>query len=129
MRLSRACAIIEHVAGRDTNKMTKEIGARVRVRRSEWGYTQQELADMTGIERSKITKIETGARGVETDEALAIARALDTSVEELFAEPTPVRYRLDGTTADGGEADDWFDRRIEYSLLVRSLGNLRAGQS
>lgn len=106
--------------------MSREIGQRIRRRRAEWGLTQAELAQATGIDRTKITKIETGERAVRADEAIAIARMLDTSAEELFEAPQPVKYRLEEETADTRRADAWFDERIEYSLLVRDLAQARA---
>lgn len=106
--------------------MTREIGARIRRRRTEWGLTQTELAKATGLDRIKITKIENGERNVSATEAMAIARMLDTSADELFDAPQPVKYRLEEETADTRRADAWFDERIEYSLLVRDLAQARA---
>lgn len=110
-------------------KATREVGTRIRRRRTEWGFTQADLASATGIDRAKIAKIETGDRDVKVAEGLAIARMLDISVEDLFRTSAPVRYRLDAVTADTRRADEWFDTRIEYSLLVRNLGAARAPQS
>lgn len=109
--------------------MSREIGTRVRRRRTEWGYTQAEMALASGIDRTKIAKIETGERDVRIEEAMAIARMLDISAEELFRVPNPVRYRLEAETADTRRVDAWFDERIEYSLLVRDLAEARAQQS
>lgn len=110
-------------------KTTREIGARIRRRRTEWGFTQSELAGATGIDRVKIAKIESGDRDVKVDEGMAIARMLDLTVEDLFRTSAGVRYRLDGENATTRRSDEWFDKRIEYSLLVRDLGAARAAQS
>lgn len=106
--------------------MSREIGRRVSRRRVEWGLSQANLAHATGIDRVKIAKIEIGDREVKTDEAIAIASALDTTVEGLFRVPAQVQYRLDGENADTRQADAWFEERIEYSLLVRHLAAARA---
>jgi len=106
--------------------MNTQIGRRLRRRRTEWGYTQSDLADATGIDRTKINKIEAGERDVKADEAVSLARALDITVEELVRVGSPVQYRLDGATADTRRADAWFDDRIEYSQLVRDLLQSRA---
>lgn len=106
--------------------MSREIGARIRRRRTEWGLTQAELGKAAGLERIMITRIENGERDVRASEAMAIARMLDASVDELFDAPQPVKYRLEEETADTRRADEWFDERIEYSLLVRDLAQARA---
>ena len=107
-------------------KATREVGTRIRRRRTEWGFTQAELGAAVGIDRPKIAKIETGDRDVKIEEGIALARVLDITVEDLFRTSAPVQYRLDGITDDTRRADEWFDARIEYSLLVRNLGAARA---
>lgn len=57
---------------------------RVRERRTAQGLTQAELARRAGVSRTAVTAIE-GARLVPSvSAALALAEALDTTVEELF---------------------------------------------
>ena len=49
------------------------------------GLTQGELAAMLGASRETISSVERGASIPSVTLALGIARALDTTVEELFA--------------------------------------------
>jgi putative transcriptional regulator len=49
------------------------------------GMTQGELAAIVGASRKTISSIERGASIPSVTLALALARALDTTVEELFA--------------------------------------------
>lgn len=48
------------------------------------GVTQQELADLAGLARQSIISIEKGRFLPTIENALRIARALNTPVEELF---------------------------------------------
>ena len=49
------------------------------------GMSQDELAEIVGSSRETISSLERGTSIPSVTLALAIARALDTSVEELFA--------------------------------------------
>jgi putative transcriptional regulator len=48
------------------------------------GLTQQQLADRVGVTRQTIHSIEHGKYRPTVELALLLARALDTTVEELF---------------------------------------------
>ena len=53
------------------------------------GYTQQKVSELTKIERTRYTKIENGnIQRISLADASAIARALNTTIEELFSEET-----------------------------------------
>jgi DNA-binding XRE family transcriptional regulator len=54
-------------------------------RRLLLGYSQEELAEVLHTTRQTISAIETGRSKPNVLPALALARALDTTVEELFA--------------------------------------------
>jgi len=56
----------------------------VRVYRSRFGWSQDELARRTGLSRAGISAIETGRLVPSTAAALALAAALECSVESLF---------------------------------------------
>lgn len=59
----------------------------VRHKRLAFGWSQQELADRTGLSRAGVGAIEAGRLAPSVHAALALARALETSVEELFSSP------------------------------------------
>ncbi|MCX7620970.1 MAG: helix-turn-helix domain-containing protein [Acidimicrobiales bacterium] len=67
---------------------------RIRALREELGWSQAELADRAGVSRQLVGAVERGLHRPNVDAALALARALGCSVEELFApspdEPVPV---------------------------------------
>lgn len=59
------------------------FGTRIAARRKEFHLTQQQLGDLVGLSKQAINDIEHGRRSTIVAKALAIADALDTSVEYL----------------------------------------------
>lgn len=59
---------------------------RIRAWRSARGWSQQELADRAGVTRQQLGAMEARRHVPSVSAALGVARALGTSVEELFAE-------------------------------------------
>ncbi|HEY5319202.1 MAG TPA: helix-turn-helix transcriptional regulator, partial [Solirubrobacteraceae bacterium] len=74
----------------------------LRSHRLQCGLTQAELALRAGVSRQLIAAVEAGHNAPAVDAALGLARALGTTVEELFAEPSPdVVLALGGRLRDG----------------------------
>jgi DNA-binding XRE family transcriptional regulator len=69
--------------------MTTTHGAVLRERRLQCGLTQTELAARAEVSRQLIAAVEAGRNTPAVDAALRLARALATTVEELFSAPTP----------------------------------------
>ena len=67
-------------------------GDRLRLARQARGYSQQQLARMAGVSRQAVSAVEAGLSDPSLRVALALARALALSVEDLFgpAMPEPV---------------------------------------
>jgi len=63
----------------------KRLGARIRARRSELGFSQDELAHRCGLHRTYLGGIERGERNPSLVNLLKIARAFNLSVAELVA--------------------------------------------
>ncbi len=58
---------------------------KLRERRLMFGYTQSKIEELTGVERTRYNKIETGnITRISLFDAFAISKALGTSIEELF---------------------------------------------
>jgi transcriptional regulator with XRE-family HTH domain len=62
----------------------QQIADRIVLAREIAGWTQQELADKTGIERSQIAMIETGKCGVTIPVLFSIAGALNLKAGRLL---------------------------------------------
>lgn len=74
----------------------------VRERRLECGLTQAELAARAGVSRQLVAAVEAGRNTPAVDAALGLARALGTTVEELFADrPADAVAALGGHLRDG----------------------------
>ena len=61
----------------------------LRTVRKAAGLKQEELAARSGISQGTISRIERGSHAPSVDTALALARALGTTVEHLFGEVDP----------------------------------------
>jgi molybdate-binding protein/DNA-binding XRE family transcriptional regulator len=71
-------------------------GTRLRLARQARGYSQQQLAGMAGISRQAVSAVEAGHSDPSLRVALALARALGSTVEQMFgpvAPPPPVHAR------------------------------------
>jgi molybdate-binding protein/transcriptional regulator with XRE-family HTH domain len=61
-----------------------EAGTRLRLARQARGLSQQQLAGMAGVSRQALSAVESGHSDPSLRVALALARALGVTVEELF---------------------------------------------
>ena len=71
-------------------------GARLRLVRQARGFSQQQLARMAGVSRQAVSAVEAGHSDPSLRVALALARALGVTAEELFGPgntPPPVAAR------------------------------------
>jgi Predicted transcriptional regulators len=62
----------------------EQLANHLKVRRAEKNLTQADLAELSGTTRKSINAIEMERMVPSTLLALKLARALDTSVEQLF---------------------------------------------
>jgi putative transcriptional regulator len=69
-------------------------GTRIRAARRESGLTQQGLATAVQVSRQTIITMETGDYAPSVYLAIKIARALGTSVEQLWADPAEIPGRV-----------------------------------
>lgn len=60
----------------------------IRKRREMLGIRQEDLANKLGVDRSAVGKWETGENNPRFDVLPALARALDCTIDELFADET-----------------------------------------
>ena len=64
--------------------MSERLANSLKDRRTELGLTQGELADLCGVSRKTVNTVENGVFVPSTILALSLARALGTTVEDLF---------------------------------------------
>jgi putative molybdopterin biosynthesis protein len=64
-------------------------GTRLRLARQARGFSQQQLAGMAGVSRQAVSAVESGLSDPSLRVALALARSLGMTVEELFGPSSP----------------------------------------
>jgi transcriptional regulator with XRE-family HTH domain len=70
--------------GGRTKRIDAHVGERIRLRRTELGLTQEQLATALAVSYQQIQKYETGANRVSAGRILEIARKLDVDVGYFF---------------------------------------------
>lgn len=60
------------------------IGNRIKELRNRKGLSQEEFADLAHIDRTYVTRLETGKRNVTISSLEKIIKALDTSYSDFF---------------------------------------------
>lgn len=95
-------------------------GERLRAAR-KGRYTQEQLADLSGIRREKIARIESGTRRMSATDAAYLARALEMRADDLVRLPEPqVRYRLgaDAAQAEVDQVVEWFEDFVQDTFYL-----------
>jgi transcriptional regulator with XRE-family HTH domain len=64
--------------------VTEKFGQRIRMLRKERGLSQEDLAELSGLDRTYISGIERGVRNVALRNIEALAQALGVSISDLF---------------------------------------------
>ena len=70
--------------GGRTKRIDAHVGERIRLRRTELGLTQEQLAEALDVSYQQIQKYETGANRVSAGRMLEIARKLDVDIGYFF---------------------------------------------
>ncbi|WP_440448276.1 helix-turn-helix domain-containing protein [Ruminococcus sp.] len=60
------------------------VGKRVKELRNKLGISQEELADLAGLDRTYITSVECGKRNISIVNIEKLAKALKVSLAEFF---------------------------------------------
>jgi transcriptional regulator with XRE-family HTH domain len=64
----------------------RAFGDSVRSHRQRLGISQEALAELSGLHRTYVSSVERGQRNVGLDNVYILAKALQTTVVELFTE-------------------------------------------
>lgn len=65
------------------------IGKRIRKVRQRLGYSQEQLAEMSGLTPPHLSHVETGNTKVSLPSLVQIANALDVTMDDLLADSLP----------------------------------------
>lgn len=80
--------------------MSSSVGERIKQRRLEIGWTQDQLCTKAGLSKSFVSELENGKRGVSASNLLDIARTMNVSLDYLMTgkgseeQPTEVSIPL-----------------------------------
>lgn len=105
----------------------------VQARRKTLNWTRDDLAKRVGVTAQTVYLIESELRGVSRGEAVAIAQAFDTSVEQLTEVTAMSAVKLHQLVADVvGGLEEEFHKDVEIARAgvgeVRKLLKLAAGE-
>ena len=65
-------------------RLRRDIGQRVRELRKDRGLSQEKLAELAGVHRTFVGKIERGESAITVDSIAVLCYALDTTLAEFF---------------------------------------------
>lgn len=68
------------------------FGQRIRTLRHAMGWSQEDLAERTGLDRTYISSVERGQRNISLNNIAALATALEVNFAELFEGLKPDDY-------------------------------------
>lgn len=66
------------------NTTRRKFGQKIRLLRTQNGYSQEDFADECGLHRTYIGGVERGERNISLDNITKIAAALKMEIKELF---------------------------------------------
>jgi Zn-dependent peptidase ImmA (M78 family)/DNA-binding XRE family transcriptional regulator len=97
--------------GQDAIRTQADLGRRIAQAREDSGKTQSELADLVGLDRTAVVRLEAGNRKVSATELVAIASALERPIDWFVTEsPSAVISRRQDSAA--GQ----LSRRLDLAL-------------
>ena len=83
--LAQAAAAFD-LGGRPQDRLRAELGRRIRLARTERGWTLRELSDASSVSVSQLSSIERGAHLPSLESLLSISHALDARPSEWLIE-------------------------------------------
>lgn len=75
--------------GQPAIRTQADLGRRIAQAREDSGKTQAELADLVGLDRTAVVRLEAGSRRVSATELVAIASALERPIDWFVTESPP----------------------------------------
>lgn len=72
----------------------EELGQEIRRLRTSQGYSQEDFAKVSGLDRTYISDVEQGKRNVSIESIEKIARGLNITLPELFSSNRPIQRTI-----------------------------------
>jgi ribosome-binding protein aMBF1 (putative translation factor) len=84
--VQHARAVIESAsAPRTLDQLLKNLGQRIREARRSKGWSQQQLASASGLDRTYVNAVEQGKQNLTLGATMKLADALEVSLERLLS--------------------------------------------
>lgn len=104
-----------------TRHIDRHVGERIRLRRTELGLTQEQLAEALDVSYQQVQKYETGANRISAGRIFEIARKLGVDVNFFFEGLEPGESGVHSPLGHGG-------RQRSSIELVRKFGQIQDTQ-
>ena len=111
------------------------VAERIRRMRESHGWTQEKLAEASGLSRDGISRIERGERKPKLETLGAIAAAFDKPLSSLVDQhpirskaTTAKKQRLRGIAQSLDQAEPWFADALSAAIRLLCRANLRAAK-
>ncbi|MCM3134387.1 helix-turn-helix domain-containing protein [Paenibacillus polysaccharolyticus] len=95
-------------------KLRNSVGERIREIRKAKGLTQQQLAELSGLDDAYIGSVERGERNFSIDTLEKILKGLDTSAHDLLYDPISTTHTSDFVQSKREAVD-------EYGIILSQL--------
>jgi len=89
----------------EVHDVKKAFGSAIKEWRNQLRLSQEELAERTDLHRTYISSIERGERNVSLENITKLAKALETSVSDLFPKPANNNRKPDSSAIKNGGKD------------------------
>ena len=107
-----------------TYRTKAEIGRYLAELRVERGLSQRELAEHVGIDKSAMSRVEAGARGLAVDELTAAAEFFGKTVDEILRkDEIAFAFRADADDATVQEAIGIFNKVFDDFFALKTAAN------
>ena len=69
---------------KEEKRFLKRLGLAIKERRAEQGFSQEKLAELTGLHRTYVGSVERGERNISALNIKELAKALECQASDLF---------------------------------------------
>lgn len=101
----------------DYAEVTKLLGIRIREIREEHGWSQDVLAELSGLNRSYIGSLERAEHNVGIRNIASVANAFEVPIERLFERKCIVEEPPDTPVKDNGKPHVLINKHTFFELL------------
>jgi transcriptional regulator with XRE-family HTH domain len=107
-----------------TYRTKAEIGGYVAELREERGLSQRQLAERLRIDKSAVSRVEAGERGLAVDELAAIAELFGKTADEILrTDEVAFAFRAEADDTSVSEAVDLFNKVYDDFFALKTAAS------